>query len=259
MRADINSRPLPGTIFWYHNMPTAIVVDGAFYLRRFKTRFPNFPSNDASAIAAGVRHLAGWHLAERRKHEARPAITDLVGYRPSETPAIYRIFFYDCPPLTKRLHYPVSKRSLNLAATSEAELRKAVHQELLRTRKVALRFGRLNDKLAGWKPKAEAVKRWLATDNFDPVDEDFELDIQQKGVDMKLGLDIAAMAFKRQVDQIILVAADADFVPAAKLARREGIDVVLDPLGANYADDLADHVDGIRNLPILTFAYKAED
>ncbi len=76
---------------------------------------------------------------------------------------------------------------------------------------------------------------------------------------MKLGLDIAAMAFKRQVDQIVLVAADADFVPAAKLARREGIDVVLDPMGANYAEDLADHVDGIRDLPVLSFAYKADD
>lgn len=240
-------------------MPTAIVIDGAFYLRRFKSRFPNFPSDDASAIAAGVRHLAGWHLAERRKHETRPATPDLAGYKPSETPAIYRIFFYDCPPLTKRVHYPISKKSLNLATTEEAKLRAAVHQELLRTRKVALRFGRLNDKLAGWKPKSESVKKWLSSNIFDPSDDDFELDVQQKGVDMKLGLDIAAMAFKRQVDQIILVAADADFVPAAKLARREGIDVVLDPLGANYADDLADHVDGVRSLPTLLFSHKIED
>ncbi len=240
-------------------MPTAIVIDGAFYLRRFRSRFPNFPSDDPRAIAAGVRHLAGWHLAERRKHEARPAVIDLAGYKPSETPAVYRIFFYDCPPLTKRLHYPVSKKSLNLASTPEATLRQSVPQELLRTRKVALRFGRLNDKLAGWKPKGEAVKRWLLSDEFNPTDDDFELDVQQKGVDMKLGLDIAAMAFKRQVDQIVLVAADADFVPAAKLARREGIDVVLDPMGANYAEDLADHVDGIRDLPVLSFAYKADD
>ena len=52
---------------------------------------------------------------------------------------------------------------------------------------------------------------------------------------MRLGLDIAAMAHKRQVDQIVLVAADADFVPPVKLARREGIDVVLDPMGAPVA------------------------
>ena len=239
-------------------MPTAIVIDGAFYLRRFRSRFPNFPANNPVAIAAGVRHLAGWHLAERRKHEAKPPVADLAGYRPSETSAIYRIFFYDCPPLKKRLHYPVSKSSLNLAETDEATLRESAHKELLKTRKVALRLGRLNDKLAAWKPKPEAVKRWLSTDVFDPIDDDFELDVQQKGVDMKLGLDIAAMAFKRQVDQIILVAADADFVPAAKLARREGIDVVLDPMGAPYADDLAEHVDGIRDLPVLALQFQVE-
>ena len=37
------------------------------------------------------------------------------------------------------------------------------------------------------------------------------------------------MAYKKQADQLVLVAADADFVPAAKLARREGIDFILDP------------------------------
>lgn len=68
----------------------------------------------------------------------------------------------------------------------------------------------------------------------------------QKGVDMRLGLDVAAMAFKKQVDRITLVAADADFVPAVKLARREGIDVVLDPMGAIAAQDLLEHVDGTR-------------
>ena len=40
------------------------------------------------------------------------------------------------------------------------------------------------------------------------------------------------MAYKHQVDQIVLISGDSDFVSAAKLARREGIDFVLDPLGA---------------------------
>jgi uncharacterized LabA/DUF88 family protein len=45
-----------------------------------------------------------------------------------------------------------------------------------------------------------------------------------------------------------MVAADADFVPAAKLARREGIDVVLDPMGGTPAKDLVAHVDGVRQV-----------
>ena len=63
------------------------------------------------------------------------------------------------------------------------------------------------------------------------TERDFTTSNKQKGVDMKIGLDIASLAYKRQVDQIVLIAGDADFVPAAKLARREGIDFVLDPLG----------------------------
>ena len=47
---------------------------------------------------------------------------------------------------------------------------------------------------------------------------------------MRIGLDIASPTLKRHVDIIILVSGDADFVPAAKLARREGVQFVLDPL-----------------------------
>lgn len=42
------------------------------------------------------------------------------------------------------------------------------------------------------------------------------LDIQQKGVDMKIGLDISSLAYKKLVNQIVLIAGDSDFVPAAQ-------------------------------------------
>ena len=52
--------------------------------------------------------------------------------------------------------------------------------------------------------------------------------------------------YKKQVDKIVLLAGDSDFVPAAKLARREGIDFVLDSLGRKIKDDLFEHIDGLR-------------
>jgi hypothetical protein len=55
---------------------------------------------------------------------------------------------------------------------------------------------------------------------------------------MKIGLDIASVAYKRQADQIVLVAADEHFVPAANLARREGIDFILDPMWRNCHEEL---------------------
>lgn len=55
------------------------------------------------------------------------------------------------------------------------------------------------------------------------------------------------MAYKKQVEKIVLISGDSDFVPAAKLARREGIDFVLDPLGATIKPDLLEHIDGLRS------------
>jgi len=73
-------------------------------------------------------------------------------------------------------------------------------------------------------------------------------DVRQKGVDMRLGIDVASLAYKRLVDQIVLVAGDSDFVPAAKPARREGIDFILDPTWAPIRDDLHEHIDGLRSV-----------
>lgn len=64
---------------------------------------------------------------------------------------------------------------------------------------------------------------------------------------MRVGLDIASITLKRQANVIVLVAGDADFVPAAKLARREGVRFVLDPLWRNVSDDLLEHIDGLRS------------
>lgn len=235
-------------------MPTAVVIDGSYFLRRFSYSFPLLNPGDARQISMGVCAIAAWHVAVRL--HASPAWVGhrAEDYRPEETPELYRVFFYDCPPLTKRLHHPISKKSLNLGQTDSARLRLAIHEELHGTRKVALRLGRLNENFATWRPKPEAVKRWLSSDrDFAPADEDFEIDVVQKGVDMRLGLDVASMAFKQQVDQIVMVAGDADFVPAAKLARREGIDVVLDPMGGVAAPDLLQHVDGVRTCVMPTF------
>lgn len=233
-------------------MPTAVVIDGAYFLRRFKHRYPELDHENPADVVLGVMWLAAAHIAIRGGIDPNAHVQSSDGHKLfdtswTESTDLYRIFFYDCPPLTKRVHYPISKRHLNLAQTPEAKSRLEIHKELLRVRKVALRLGRLNDQF-GWRPRPHVVERWLENPAvFAPQDDDFEIDTVQKGVDMRLGLDIAAMAFKRQVDQIVMVAADADFVPAVKLARREGIDVVLDPMGGHAAADLVQHADGVRD------------
>ena len=78
--------------------------------------------------------------------------------------------------------------------------------------------------------------------------DDMVLDIKQKGVDMRIGLDIASLAYKQQVQKIVLFSGDSDFVPAAKLARREGIDFILDPMWNHIPPDSHEHIDGLRSV-----------
>ena len=120
--------------------------------------------------------------------------------------------------------------------------------ELKRHRKFALRMGKLADAQAHFSIRPELIKKLCngSIDFSSLTEKDFMLCVDQKGVDMKIGLDIASLAYKKQVDQIVLISGDSDFVPAAKLARREGIDFVLDPLGSPIKDDLFEHIDGLN-------------
>ncbi|PTY02418.1 hypothetical protein DB346_09730 [Verrucomicrobia bacterium LW23] len=93
---------------------------------------------------------------------------------------------------------------------------------------------------------ADADKLAVIADAWRGLDPNYlRLGLRQKGVDMRIGLDISTLTLKKQVDTIILVTGDSDFVPAAKLARREGVEFLLDPLWQSVNDDLHEHVDGV--------------
>ncbi|GMV95558.1 MAG: hypothetical protein AMXMBFR82_53360 [Candidatus Hydrogenedentota bacterium] len=223
-------------------MPTAILIDGEFFLWRHQAVFGKAPAAD---VAKAMHRMCLEHLrqpvAGQRNKDRKKEF---------ERRDLYRIFFYDCPPLTKRVHNPISKKHIDFSKTPTAEWRLAFHDELKKLRKVALRLGYLNERSGSWVLKPTKMKELLGrTITVDELtDNDVRYDVMQKGVDMRLGLDIASLAFKRQVDQIILVSGDSDFVPAAKLARREGIDFILDPLWASIRPDLLEHVDGMRTI-----------
>jgi uncharacterized LabA/DUF88 family protein len=62
---------------------------------------------------------------------------------------------------------------------------------------------------------------------------------QQKGVDVLLAVDLVVGAFNRIFDAAILVAGDADFVPAAEEVKRRGIIVILAAFGPSVSEELA--------------------
>ncbi len=217
-----------------HLSPTtaAVLVDAAFFLRRARCIWGELAPDEAAG------RLHGLALDHLRDGDGR------------RTARLYRVFVYDAPPARWKGHTPLAKKPIDLGRTEVARWREAFHESLRQKRKVALRLGELPDSLVTWRLRPSVIRalsrgeRALASVS----DADFELDLRQKGVDMRLGLDIASLAFKRQVNQIVLVAGDSDFVPAAKLARREGIDVVLDPMWATIRPELREHVDGLRSV-----------
>ena len=64
---------------------------------------------------------------------------------------------------------------------------------------------------------------------------------------MRIALDIATITLKKQANIIVLVSGDSDFVPAARLARREGVTFILDPLWRTVSSELLEHIDQLRS------------
>lgn len=218
-------------------MRTAFLIDGGFFVKRYRFLQGDQPPKD---VAKALHRMCRDHLFERPRNADRP----------KQISQLYRIFYYDCPPLRKKAHNPISRNIIDFSKTALAGWRLAFFEELKKLRKLALRLGYLNERSAAWTLKSDVLKQLLAgklTLN-DLAENSVRYDVRQKGVDMRLGLDVASLAYKKQVDQIVLVAGDSDFVPAAKLARREGIDFVLDPLWASIREDLHEHVDGLRSV-----------
>lgn len=227
-------------------MPTAILIDGAFFIKRFRAIEPQ-NAHDARRAAECAHRWACAHLSPRPNGSGADAPQDRQRRR-QDRRELYRIFFYDCPPLTKKMHNPISKRIVDFAKSAEAAFRLQLHEHLRGRRKVALRLGHLST-YSQWTIKAPKVAELLAGKIQMPelTADDVMVDIRQKGVDMRIGVDVSSLAFKKQVDQIVLIAGDADFVPAAKQARREGIDFILDPMWQRIPPNLNEHIDGLRS------------
>ncbi len=155
---------------------------------------------------------------------------------------LLRIYYYDAPPLTGNVARPVTGRRWNLASTERFNHAQALYGRLKLKPNVALRFGETYLAENRWTLREEARKA-VVRNQRELVDTDFELNVEQKGVDMRIGMDIARLALRDMVRAIVVVTADRDFVPAFKFARREGVRVILDPLGVNAAVQLKEHAD----------------
>ena len=145
---------------------------------------------------------------------------------------VVRILYYDCPLFNGTVTTPISKQQTTFTSDS-SWLDKLAKKDLFAVRRGQLRF-------RGWALKKDFQQ------NGPLQDSDFKPNFQQKGVDMRIGLDMAIYTANKSVDLLALMTNDTDFIPPMKHARREGMQVALLSLphvGKRIATGLLDHAD----------------
>lgn len=155
---------------------------------------------------------------------------------------LLRIYYYDAPPSSESLSQPVTNNKFDLATTPRYRLSQSLHDQLVTKPHFALRMGETVLSPQRWKLKPR-VQREIARSPRPLVDDDFTLDLSQKGVDMRVGMDMARLALREMVRAVVVVTADSDFIPAFKFVRREGVKVILETLGHNVRAELKAHAD----------------
>jgi uncharacterized LabA/DUF88 family protein len=153
-------------------------------------------------------------LAKTAKFTYNPDFIEKVALacvEPDET--LLRTLYYDCAPYVGKVKLPVSGNEHEFKG-SDVWLRQLEAKNLFAVRRGVLKF-------RGFKPKRIPIASAALSDS------DFKPDFEQKGVDMRIGLDIANFSAMRSVDRIILITGDTDCIPAMKHARISGQQIAL--------------------------------
>lgn len=148
---------------------------------------------------------------------------------------LFRVFYYDAPPFRGKCRLPVSGGEKTFTGNDKWLT------ELAKLERFAVRRGTLG--FRGWKPRNIPIAGSALRD------EDFKPIFEQKGVDMRIGLDIAAFARNLSVDRIVLVSGDQDMIPAMKEARKAGLEVGVAQLpkpAIDLHDQIVCHADFVR-------------
>lgn len=155
---------------------------------------------------------------------------------------LLRIYYYDAPPSHEKVKRPVSGTAYDLSTTQRSREAQSLYDQLVLKPDFALRMGETRLSPHNWKMRPRTAKELVS--NSRPItDDDFVLDLSQKGVDIRIGMDMARLALRELVRAVVVVTADSDFIPAFKYVRREGVRVLLVTMGHNARVDLKKHAD----------------
>lgn len=194
----------------------AMLLDGGFVRRKLGTKASPVDGDGIAAFTARVQQLPC--LAQMRLH---------------------RIYYYDARPLEGTAKIPLDGGIIDFGASSVAARNKSTQAALVKQPFFALRIGELFHE--GWHLKPKVLAKPGPKIEIEAAD--VMPSIRQKGVDMRIGLDIASLTLKKQVQVIVLVTADSDFIPAMKFARREGAQLFLITLAHGIKQGMREHAD----------------
>ncbi|WP_407050221.1 NYN domain-containing protein [Methyloraptor flagellatus] len=153
-------------------------------------------------------------LARKAGFKHEPDYIEKVAHACIEpTENLLRILYYDCAPYVGTTTLPVSGEPHEFTG-SDHWLRDLAARNLFAVRRGVLKF-------RGFKPKRIPIAAKPLTDA------DFKPDFEQKGVDMRIGLDMANFSALKTVERLILITGDTDCIPAMKHARINGLQVAL--------------------------------
>lgn len=201
----------------------AILIDGGFFFRKLSRALGRVPT--VEDVVSEIENIRSHDMVARYE--------------------LLRAYYYDAQPATGKLTNPVSGEITNLAHTDVFRRNKAFLEALELRPDISLRAGELSPH--GWKLNTSALRDRNLKDRRLQAS-DFVFDIEQKGVDLRIGLDIARLSLRQLVRTIVVVTGDSDFVPAFKFARREGIRVILRHMNHGVKKDLRAHTDGIMEI-----------
>jgi uncharacterized LabA/DUF88 family protein len=186
--------------------------------------------------------IDGGHLrsyVRRAKKSFVPDYIEKIGHACAlADEVVHRILYYDCKPYKGEAIQPVSGTKKAFSG-SDTWLHELSRKDLFAVRVGVLKF-------RGFVLKQSKIP---FTPTAPLTDADFEAKFEQKGVDMRIGLDMATLSANRSIDLIALVTNDTDCIPAMKHARRAGLQVALITVpGYGPAPELLAHSDYRRNI-----------
>ena len=140
-----------------------------------------------------------------------------------------RILYYDCVPYNGTALQPISGTPRTFVG-SDRWLHDVAALDLFAVRTGVLKF--------------RGFQRISPMHTGPLSDGDFKPKFEQKGVDMRIGLDIASYSDQHLVDRILLITNDTVCVPAMKFARIEGLQTVLVEVpNCKSSQELGEHAD----------------